>query len=165
MSYYRQLIQTELPSSSIGSVFFAMGTSVPTGTLLCDGSAISRTTYSALYAVIGTAYGVGDGSTTFNLPNYAGQFLRFYDHGNGADPDSASRTDRGDGTTGNYVGTKQADTNLAHTHTEWSGAAANNWGMVYGTTAGTYNGGVNLLPDGGAEFRPININMMAVIGY
>lgn len=42
----------------------------PTGYLLCAGAAVSRTTYSALFAVIGTTFGVGDGSTTFNLPNY-----------------------------------------------------------------------------------------------
>ena len=42
----------------------------PTGWLLCNGGAVSRTTYSALYAVIGTTFGVGDGSTTFNLPDY-----------------------------------------------------------------------------------------------
>jgi microcystin-dependent protein len=45
-------------------------TSAPTGYLICDGSAVSRTTYSTLYAVISTTFGVGDGSTTFNLPNY-----------------------------------------------------------------------------------------------
>jgi microcystin-dependent protein len=44
----------------------------PTGHLLCDGSAVSRTTYSALYAVLGVVYGVGDGSTTFNLPSLKG---------------------------------------------------------------------------------------------
>jgi microcystin-dependent protein len=44
------------------------GTSAPTGFLLCNGAAVSRTTYAALFAVIGTTYGVGDGSTTFNLP-------------------------------------------------------------------------------------------------
>ena len=42
----------------------------PTGYLLCTGSAVSRTTYAALFAIIGTTFGVGDGSTTFNLPNY-----------------------------------------------------------------------------------------------
>lgn len=46
-------------------------TSAPTGYLLCAGSAVSRTTYAALFAVIGTTFGAGDGSTTFNLPNYA----------------------------------------------------------------------------------------------
>lgn len=51
--------------------------SVPTGWLSCDGSAVSRTTYAKLFGVVGTAYGPGDGSTTFNLPNYnSGKFLR-----------------------------------------------------------------------------------------
>lgn len=45
------------------------GTSIPDGWLLCDGSAVSRTTYAKLFAVIGTTYGAGDGNTTFNLPN------------------------------------------------------------------------------------------------
>lgn len=45
--------------------------SAPTGYLICDGSAVSRTTYSALFAVIGTTFGAGDTTTTFNLPNYA----------------------------------------------------------------------------------------------
>src|SRR5210317_762338 len=43
--------------------------SVPSGFLECDGSAVSRTTYAALFAVVGTTYGTGDGSTTFNLPD------------------------------------------------------------------------------------------------
>lgn len=46
--------------------------SAPTGWLLCDGSAVSRTTYSALFAVISTTFGAGDGSTTFNVPNFQG---------------------------------------------------------------------------------------------
>lgn len=52
-----------------GMVLPFAGTSVPAGYLECDGSAVSRTTYSALFAVIGTTWGVGDGSTTFNIPN------------------------------------------------------------------------------------------------
>ena len=49
---------------------------IPTGWLLCDGSAISRTTYSKLFATIGTTYGTGDGSTTFNLPNLTDRFIQ-----------------------------------------------------------------------------------------
>lgn len=49
------------------------GTSAPTGFLLCDGTAVSRTTYSALFLTIGTTFGNGDGSTTFNLPNMKGR--------------------------------------------------------------------------------------------
>jgi microcystin-dependent protein len=47
--------------------------SVPSGWLLCNGQAVSRTAYSALYAIVGTAYGSGDGSTTFNVPNLKGR--------------------------------------------------------------------------------------------
>jgi len=53
-----------------GSIQMWPTVSAPTGYLLCAGSAVSRTTYAALFAVIGTTFGVGDGSTTFNLPNY-----------------------------------------------------------------------------------------------
>jgi len=54
------------------------GSSAPTGYLLCDGSAVSRTTYSALFTAIGTTYGAGDGSTTFNLPNLKGRIAVGY---------------------------------------------------------------------------------------
>lgn len=48
----------------------------PTGWLSCNGAAISRTTYATLYALIGTAFGAGDGSTTFNVPDMRGKFVR-----------------------------------------------------------------------------------------
>ena len=51
------------------------GNTLPNGWLLCDGSAVSRTDYAALYAVIGTTYGAGNGSTTFNLPNLVDKFV------------------------------------------------------------------------------------------
>lgn len=53
----------------VGVVSPYVGSSAPTGWLLCDGSAVSRTTYAALFAIAGITYGVGDGSTTFNLPD------------------------------------------------------------------------------------------------
>lgn len=51
------------------------GNSSPEGWLICDGSAVSRITYSALFTAIGTAYGAGDGSTTFNLPDLQGKVV------------------------------------------------------------------------------------------
>jgi microcystin-dependent protein len=57
----------------VGAVSDFAGSSLPAGWFLCDGSAVSRTTYSALYAVIGTTYGIGDGSLTFNLPDCRGR--------------------------------------------------------------------------------------------
>ena len=59
----------------IGVVQAFAGNTVPDGWLLCDGSAISRTDYADLYAVIGDTYGNGDGSTTFNLPNLVDKFV------------------------------------------------------------------------------------------
>ena len=53
----------------IGTIIPFAGNSIPQGYLLCDGSAISRTDYASLFAVIGTIYGAGDGNSTFNLPN------------------------------------------------------------------------------------------------
>ncbi len=53
----------------IGSIIPFGSSTIPTGYLLCNGQAVSRTTYSALFAVIGTAFGTGDGSTTFNVPD------------------------------------------------------------------------------------------------
>lgn len=69
----------EVLGTNIASVFSAgmmmdfAGSSAPSGWLLCDGSAISRTTYATLFAAIGTAYGTGDGSTTFNIPDARGR--------------------------------------------------------------------------------------------
>jgi microcystin-dependent protein len=60
----------------IGSYIQFAGSQAPAGFLVCNGGAISRTTYSALFAVIGTTYGSGDGSTTFNLPNLTDKFLQ-----------------------------------------------------------------------------------------
>ena len=79
-----------------GTVLAMATTGAPAGYLICDGSAVSRTTYATLFTAIGVMYGPGDGSTTFNLPNYQGYFLRGLNNAAGADPDAATRTDRGD---------------------------------------------------------------------
>ncbi|MER0170344.1 MAG: tail fiber protein [Nitrosomonas sp.] len=62
------------PANFRGMIFPYAGSSAPTGFLLCDGSAVSRTTYADLFALISTDYGAGDGSTTFNIPNLKGRF-------------------------------------------------------------------------------------------
>lgn len=68
-----------------GSIIAHGASSAPTGYLPCDGAEVSRTTYAALFAVVGTTYGVGDGSTTFDLPDLRGEFLRGLDGGRGID--------------------------------------------------------------------------------
>lgn len=57
----------------IGKIMMYASATPPTRWLVCDGSAVSRTTYAALFGVIGTSYGAGDGSTTFNLPDFSGR--------------------------------------------------------------------------------------------
>lgn len=64
-------IGSEVPA---GTVQMFAGNTIPAGWLLCDGSAISRTDYAKLFSAIGTTWGAGDGSTTFNLPNSIGRF-------------------------------------------------------------------------------------------
>lgn len=70
----------------VGIVEPFAGASAPTGWLMCDGSAVSRTTYADLFAVVETIYGVGNGSTTFNLPDLRGRAIHGQDvmHGNAA---------------------------------------------------------------------------------
>ena len=62
-------------ASPTGSVVSWTTDTAPTGWILCDGSAVSRSTYSGLYAVIGVVFGVGDGSTTFNVPDLIGRVV------------------------------------------------------------------------------------------
>jgi microcystin-dependent protein len=65
---------TAFSGTPSGAVMAYAGSAAPSGWLLADGTAVSRTTYADLFAVVGTTYGVGDGSTTFNLPNLKGRF-------------------------------------------------------------------------------------------
>ena len=80
---------TTLDGVKVGTIISYSSSTVPNGYLACNGQAVSRTTYANLFAVIGTTYGVGDGSTTFNVPDLRGEFLR----GTGTN----SRTHQGNG--------------------------------------------------------------------
>jgi microcystin-dependent protein len=100
----------------------------PSGWLFCDGRAVSRAQYAKLFAVIGTNHGEGDGSTTFNLPDYRGYFLRGLDQGSGHDPDVGGRGAlAAGGATGNEVGTVQGGQVQSHGH------GVNDPGHVHGT--------------------------------
>lgn len=70
------LVKSETAPRMIGEIkYFAMNTP-PSHCLACDGSAVSRTTYAALFAAIGTTWGAGDGSSTFNLPDLRGEWVQ-----------------------------------------------------------------------------------------
>ena len=86
-----------------GSVFCMAVATVPSGYLECNGNAVSRTTYAALFAIIGTNYGTGNGSSTFNLPDLRGEFVRGFDNGRNAD-------------TGRSIASSQGASNASHNH-------------------------------------------------
>ena len=93
---------TVTPEVPTGVLYPYAGSSAPSGYVLCDGSAISRTTYAELFAVLGTAYGSGDGSTTFNVPDLRGRVPAGKDNMGGS---AASRlTTAGSGVNGASLG-------------------------------------------------------------
>ena len=150
----------ELPA---GMIIMVPTETVPSGFLHCNGAYISKATYANLYSAIGSAY--GDDGVTFRLPNYKGYFLRGWNNGSGVDPDAASRTNRGDGTTGDHVGTKQADEFKSHTH---SAPGTNTHDEMSGHSgfAGDGNGVLDYTDStGGNETRPANISVMYCIKY
>jgi len=119
-----------------GQIFAWSTGSCPAGSLLMDGSNRSRSTYAELFTLWGVTYGNGDGSTTFGTPNFQGRFLRATDNAAGVDPDAGTRTDRGDGTTGDNVGTLQGEQVDAHTHADGTYSTANESAHTHGD--GTY---------------------------
>jgi microcystin-dependent protein len=154
-----------------GSVMAFMGTTVPNGWLLCDGSAVSRSGYAALYAVITNSSGAGNGSTTFNLPDMRGMFLRGVDGNANRDPDKASRTaPASGGNSTNAVGSIQSDEFKSHTHQyQLNNDAALNFSS--GThaprtpeTTGLYTT-VLTQNAGGSETRPKNVYVNYIIKY
>lgn len=111
--------------SLAGDIYATSATTCSPGSIIADGSAISRTTYAELFARIGTTHGSGNGSTTFNVPDYRGRFLRGVDGSAGNDPNSGSRTAMNTGgNTGNNVGSVQTDAFQGHKHSATGSTAA-----------------------------------------
>ena len=137
-----------------GTIITFAGATCPSGYIAADGSAISRTTYANLFAAISTLYGTGDGSTTFNLPDLRGEFIRGWDNGRGVD-------------TGRSIATAQADSLKAHTHTLSNPRQAQGGevGGLSNTPTAAPGGGTVASTDstGGSETRPRNIAMLYCI--
>lgn len=191
--YISQTLVPALNSGQVptGSIMpWAANGNLPTGFLLCNGASVSRTTYSALFDVIGTAFGTASG-TTFNLPDFQGRFLRGRDNSAGRDPDAASRTAQNTGgATGDNVGSVQEtrtqehkhvspvvvrgsiDGNLYHVGGEWPHGSSTVSGQSYnyvgraGTSASTgpfwHTSGII---DTSQESRPINSYVNFIIKY
>jgi len=147
-AYVDAQIASVVPS---GSVFWFAANAPPTGYLECDGTAISRTTYAALFAIVSTTFGVGDGSTTFNLPDLRGEFIRGWDNGKGTD-------------SGRAFGSFQDEEFKAHTHDAYrTGAGAFDQDTnAYGNldTSGVAEATSSA---GGDETRPRNIALLPCI--
>lgn len=79
------LIIANAPGLPAGTVIHVAQSTAPSGYLKANGAAVSRSAYAALFSAIGTAFGVGDGGTTFNLPDLRGEFVRGLDDGRGVD--------------------------------------------------------------------------------
>lgn len=158
-----------------GMIATYAGTSAPTGWLACQGQAISRTTYAALFTAISTTWGSGDGSTTFNVPDLRGVFVR----GTGTNATGSSS-----GAVGPSVGAYAADTYLNHSHTATDsghthtysytsitgGGAAIAGNPPYQTTSptGTTSTGyanitVATSTTGGTETKPKNYGVLYII--
>jgi microcystin-dependent protein len=158
-----------------GVVFHFAGSSAPSGWLLCNGAAVSRGTYAALYAALGGAaspYGQGDGTTTFNVPNTSGVFIS----GTGSQTIGAATYTRTHGATqGDVVqGHWHAlplvtNTNLATSggtlQTIHSSAGTRDYtNTAIGSTASAaIPDGTNGTPRTGTETRPANIAMNHII--
>lgn len=160
----------------VGHVITVAMSTAPTGYLKCNGAAISRATYSALFSAIGTTYGAGDGSSTFNVPDLRGEFVRGWDDGRGID-------------NARNFGTAQAEATKAHTHTGTTaseGAHAHTFQLhdgagSYGypapdmyspnpttvstSTAGAHTHTFTTDSTGGTETRPRNVALLYCIKY
>lgn len=139
-------------SFDVGMIAFFGANTVPDGWLKADGSAVSRTTYASLFSYIGTTFGAGDGSTTFNLPDVRGEFIRGFDSGRGVDA-------------GRVFGSVQGHAFASHNH------ALTLYGNVPAVTnapaaSGSYAGGTAYTSStGGNETRPRNVAYLACIKF
>jgi microcystin-dependent protein len=172
---------TSATTASVGGVpsgaveAFAMNTA-PSGWLACNGAAISRSTYSALFTAIGTTFGTGDGSTTFNIPDVRGYFVRGVDNARGVDSGRTFGSNQGfamqqhrhshgtDGTSsGGYNANGYTDS-LGYTN--GSGNQSGGGGYAHNTTSAmmpTTAGGTAVA--GASENRPINIALLYCIKF
>lgn len=144
-------INTEL----VGLVAAFAYNTQPANWLKCNGAAVSRTSYAALFAKIGTTFGAGNGSTTFNLPDLRGEFIRGWDDGRNID-------------SGRTFGTWQDEAFKSHQHLNQSVSLPT--GRVDSLTpgGGIFVGGgssVNTNATGGSETRPRNVALLYCIKY
>lgn len=145
-------------ASPAGMVAHFARNAAPTGWLKANGAAISRSTYASLFSAIGTTFGAGDNSTTFNVPDLRGEFLRSWDDGRGID-------------LGRLFGAFQADELKSHSHKDPTSNGTQTTLDGYQVPAPNYLypydyvDGAETSTFGGTETRPRNIALLACIKY
>ena len=158
-----------------GAVFMFTADAAPTGYLKANGATISRTTYATLFAVIGTTFGAGDGSTTFQLPDLRGEFLRGWDDSRGADTGRAFGSAQGFGIPRLIGGVKDSHGNAAMTAVTVSGYT----NPFYGSGSSSYRTALqasttnyatvyfdsNRVIPNTDDVRPRNVALLACIKY
>ena len=139
------------PGVPAGAIITSACINAPLGYLRCNGAALSRTTYATLFSQIGTRFGAGDGSTTFNVPDLRGEFLRGWDNGRGAD-------------NGRALGSFQGDAFRSHYHVLSSTlvSAGSNQTAAGATDTGGWGFTTSV---GGTETRPRNVAVAFYIKY
>jgi microcystin-dependent protein len=153
-----------------GIIAFFSATTAPDGWLECNGAAVSRTTYAALFAALGTTYGVGDGSTTFNLPDLRGEFIRGWDNGRGVDTGRSFGAGQTDAMQGHKHQTNRAVTMRAGVdgNLDWGSSTAdvedaNHYDLAAAMQPEPVTDGTNGTPRTAPETRPRNIAMLPCI--
>lgn len=147
-----------------GSIIYFASSSQPEGYLKANGAAVSRTTYANLFAIIGTTYGAGDGSTTFNLPDLRGEFIRGWDDGRGADSGRTFGSFQDwaiENITGAYSG--EARGNASGAFADVSGGDGGFNGTGSQPTAWDFD--ASRVVKTSTETRPRNIALLACIRY
>ncbi len=159
----------------VGTVILFVSNTIPQGWLLCDGTAYARgttgSTYNDLWLVIGTSYGNGDGSTTFNVPNMKGCFPRGRANGSANDPDRAGRTSIAGSASGDNVGSNQTSAFQTHVHTfpvRFAAGSVSNLNSARESNVAPLGTDTTNAPSTGTtstETRPINIYFNFIIKY
>lgn len=165
-SLVKEVVSTSTVSAMPSGIILPFGGSAaPSGYLFCDGAEISRTKYPDLFSAIGTAFGVGDGLTTFNAPDFRGRFLRGVDGGVGRDPDRAARTAMNTGgNTGDNIGSVQTDELKSHNHILLTGRGSFSVAGGFFTLYPENNpDNSKIVNAGGNETRPINAYVNYII--
>ena len=140
-------LQKQVGDSMTGMVAAFAMTAAPTGWLKCNGAAVSRTTFAQLFAWLGTHYGAGDGSTTFNLPDMRGLFPRGWDDGRGLDPGRAFGVYQ-DMMIHSHAHGASAAAGGDHVHTAWTDAQGNHVHSAWTDAQGNHDHGWRIAATG-----------------